>query len=362
VDCLSSPLENVEANLMLNTWSFTRFGDGRLLWPEYLQAQAAGYTITLIPEDTLALESDNSPFGAFGVPHANLIYMDYASMSRAGGVHFAGHLHSPYDTLDRAIEQADTFVAMAKAAVLAASSDVNAFRTHPTPIHRAVFVGTQTEIAHLTTAWHIDMSMAFVNAGYDVDYLPYGEALTADSIQDATVVIALPSADYPSLRYQTDTLYDTAWMEADADVLQAYVENGGTLLLTNSAIIPNFVGMIIDFNEDWSDQNILASRFGVTYIEDLLGGIFTSAGDSPLFEKSRSITAIEKSGIAFEIESGEVLATSEGENAMAEVPFGAGRVLVIADLQVFMGSLWGEEPANLTFWNNLTRYPLYPLQ
>lgn len=52
--------------------------------------------------------------------------------------------------------------------------------------------------------------------------------------------------------------------EAELAVLEAYAADGGLLVLTDSARRLK-CGYILEENEDWSDANAQATRFGVTY-------------------------------------------------------------------------------------------------
>ena len=43
IDMLSHPLDGIDAELTLVTWSYGRLGDDRLLWPDYLAEASADH-------------------------------------------------------------------------------------------------------------------------------------------------------------------------------------------------------------------------------------------------------------------------------------------------------------------------------
>ena len=84
-------------------------------------------------------------------------------------------------------------------------------------------------------------------------------------------MVVLPVLDLPTPEGE-DSLYDEAWTEGEMEALEAYVAGGGLLVLTNSRHRLKYGTQGLDPNEDWSDANALASRFGVTYQEGTLTG------------------------------------------------------------------------------------------
>jgi len=54
------------------------------------------------------------PLPGFGVPNANLIYKNDREMEQAGSIHYASHVHDPYDTLDLVREMGDVLEQMAR--------------------------------------------------------------------------------------------------------------------------------------------------------------------------------------------------------------------------------------------------------
>lgn len=353
IDCLSRPLDGIDAHLTLETWSYGRLGDDRLPWPETLAELERSRGLALVPEASSWIASDNSSFAAYNVPNANLIYMDTAEMDAQGGVHYAGHLHDPYDTSELAAQMGDVLVQMAQVALDAALTvppDPTAFRTVPTPEQRALFVGSHTEPAHMAPTWLVDLGMALGMEGYDVDLIPYGDSFGAAELEDAAFVVALPVADYASSAGSVDE----AWTEEEISALENYVTEGGLLVLTNSAHRLKYTNRVLDANEDWPGQNDLAARFGVRFLDEPIAASEARVtADHPLVAGIQVLALARGNALSFEISSGQVLARADERPVVALVPFGKGEVLVLGDLGL-LGS--AGEPLNLRFWRSLGSY------
>ena len=54
------------------------------------------------------------------VANADLIYMDLQAMEATGSLHYAAHIHDPYDTVELARDKADVLEQMAHVALTAA--------------------------------------------------------------------------------------------------------------------------------------------------------------------------------------------------------------------------------------------------
>jgi hypothetical protein len=362
IDSLARPLDGISADLCLVTWSHGRLGDERLAWPDYLISAASEHGVTVGAENHYYIYSDNAGFGGFDVPNADLIYTNHQKMEAAGGIHYASHMHDPYDTVDLAREVADILEEMAVVvltAALEAPWDISDVRVTPRPDRRAVFVASHTESTHMTPVALIDLGMALSWEGFDVDLIPYGQPLTDADLEGADLVVVLPVVDYPSPEGDA-SLYDESWSEKEIATLETYVDAGGLLVLTNSAYRLKYGNRPLDPNEDWGDMNALAERFGISYQE---GGLSTTQayteGGSPLVEGIEVLEMAEANGVPFSLagaSESRVLAQADGEPAVALVDYGqnGGEVLVLADVGI-LGATWGP-PANLTFWRNLARY------
>jgi hypothetical protein len=166
----------------------------------------------------------------------------------------------------------------------------------------------------------------------------------------------LPVVDYPSPEGDLD-LYDEAWSEEEIAALEAYVAEGGLLVLTNSAHRLKYNNSVLDPNEDWSDANDLATRFGITYHSGALSSTEAQTeGGSPLVEGVETLELAGTNGLSFSLAEGQVLAQADGDVVAALVDHGqgGGQVLVLADVGMLGHD--GGEPTNLSFWRNLARY------
>jgi hypothetical protein len=359
IDCLTHPLDGISADLVLTTWPYGRLGDPRATWPNYLSQVAARRGVQTVAAADYDIHSDNNSFGGFDVPHAYLIYVNREAMAEVGGVHFAAHIHDPYDTIDLAREVGDVLEQMAHVALAAAldtAQETPNLRVTPPSYRRALFVASHTEAVHMTPSHLTDLGMALAMAGFDVDLVPYGQAVTPADLAGVDLAVALPVVDYPSPDGDPD-LYDEAWSEKEIAALEAYVAGGGLLVLTNSRHRLVYLNRTMEANEDWPDANPLAERFGITYQDGaLLGTKARTEGGSPLVEQIGVLEIAGGNGLPFSLSEGQVLARMDGEPVVALVDYGTqgGQVLVLADVGI-LGAVWGE-PANLPFWQNLARY------
>jgi len=99
MDCLGHPLDGIDNDIWLETWSSQVFGNDRLLWPGYLAGLAADHGITTRLADFHELVSDNSSFAGYGVPNANMVFIN---PNQPYEVHYANHFHDPYDSIELA--------------------------------------------------------------------------------------------------------------------------------------------------------------------------------------------------------------------------------------------------------------------
>ncbi len=362
MDMLCHPLEGIDAYLNIITWSYGRLGDDRLTWPDYLSQAAERQGISTYPSGHYGIESDNSAFAGFDVPNANLIYMNYPEMASLGGVHYGCHIHDPYDTVDLAREEGDVLEQMARvvlSAALETGQEAPELRVAPRPDRRVLFVSSHTESVHMAPTTFTDLGMAFAWSGFDVDMVPYGQAVTASDLEDTDLVVVLPVLDYPSLE-EDPAAYDEAWGPGEVEALRAYVDGGGMLVLTNSANRVKYNNQVLDSNEDWGDVNVLAEHFGISYQDHgLTATTAGTEGGSSLLGGVPSLALAKNNGVPFTVRDtakAQVLALAGGEPAMALVDSGGagGQVLILAD--VGMLATDGGEPANLDFWLNLAEY------
>ena len=355
-DCLTRPLDGIEGHLYAETWPYGRFGDPSLTWPDAVSQTAGRRGIDVRPFAVYGVVSDNSGFSAYDVPNANFIFMNPYQMSE---VHYDGHLHDPYDTVELAREQGATLESMARVvltAALDAGHGTASLRVTPQPDRRALFVASHTEAPHMTPAALTDLSMALAWEGLDVDTVPYGSPVVASDLADAAMVVALPVHDYPSEAGDVSR-YDEAWSADEVATLEAYALDGGLLVIVNTRNRLRFSNQVLEPNEDWPDANDLAGRFGVTFVDGTMASATATRNVShPLMEGVPSLRVVVNNSVRFTLAGGQVLARIGSEPVVALVNVGTrgGQVLVLGDLGLLGSDVSG--PANLAFWRNLARY------
>ena len=359
IDCLTRPLEGVKADLVLETWSYGRQGDKSIPWPEYLSEIGHKWGVETVPQNEYTFHSDNGGFAGFGVPNANMIYKGDA-MRRYGAIHYAAHIHDPYDTVETAREMGDVLEDMARialAAVLETDRENAPPRVAPEADLRALFVASHTEAPMMTPIGLTDLSQTLALAGFDVDLIPYGQAVTAAEMEQTDLVFVLPVVDYPSQRGDT-AVYDEVWGEAEMQAIEDYVSGGGLLVLANSASRLKFANRMVDDNEDWRSLNALSERFGISY---RFGTVYErlfwlEKNTHPLIERVPYQELLPGNSVPIRMEEGQVLAWADGKVVIGLVDFGdaGGQVLALADLGL-LGNDAGM-PRGLKLWQNLAQY------
>ncbi len=350
-DCLGHPLDGIANSINLETGSYGFLGDPRLTWPDYLSGASAQRGITTVPVDLTGVIDDNSSYAGYDVPNLNMIFMDPTPEVE---VHYANHLHDPYDTVELAALEADVFEDMVRLMLIAATqagADAPHLRVTPEPDRRAVFVASHTEGAHMSPSGLAEFGMTLAWEGFDVDTVPYGRPVTSADLEDADLVVVLPVHDYPSPAAD-QSLYDEAWTADEIDALEGYVLDGGILVLTNSAHRLKYMNLVYETNEDWPDQNALAQRFGVTFTgETLTGEVASPAGSHPLSRRQGSLRMAPDNAVSFSAAQGETVYHVSFDPVVSTVDHGAGQVVVLGDLGILGNRL--ETPQNVAFWQNL---------
>jgi hypothetical protein len=359
IDCLTRPLDGIDAHLTLTTWSYGRLGDDRLTWPNYLAEIAHQLGVETVPRNDYSFHSDNGVFAGFDVPNANLSY-EGAGMQRFGPIPYAAHVHDPYETVELAQEMGDVLAGMARVALVAAlqvGREEAPLRVAPLPDRRALFIASHTEALVMTPIGFTDLGQSLAMAGFDVDLIPYGQMVTPADLEDTALVVVLPVVDYPSQRGDL-SVYDEAWSENEVEALQTYVADGGLLVLTNSAQRLKIGSQVVDFNEDWRNLNALAERFGISY---RFGTVFeklfwVEKKSHPLVEGISLMRLLPGNVVPLRLNEGQVLAWADGRIVIGLVDHGSagGQVLALADVGLLGNdSGW---PPSLGFWQNLAQY------
>jgi len=359
IDCLTHPLDGVKADLTLATWSYGRQGDNSVPWPDYLSGIAGQWGVETVPLDEYTFHSDNGGFAGFGVPNANMIY-EGAAMKRYGVIHYASHIHDPYETVELAREVGDVLEEMARVALAAAletSSENAPRRAAPEPDLRALFIASHTEAPMMTPIGLTDLGQTLALAGFDVDLIPYGQAVTATDLEDTALVFVPPVVDFPSQRGDP-SVYDEVWSEDEVQAIEDYVARGGLLVLANSTHRLKFSNYMVDDNEDWRSLNALSERFGISYrfgtVYETL--FWVEKNSHPLVERVSYMKLLPGNSVPIRLEEGQVLAWAEGKIVIALVDYGdaGGQVLALADASL-LGNGAGM-PRSLKLWQNLAEY------
>ena len=140
----------------------------------------------------------------------------------------------------------------------------------------------------------------------------------------------------------------------------AYVEQGGLLVLTNSANRIQLFGLVFDVNEDRGDANALSENFGALFEDGTLSSSNARPeGKHPLMINQSSLILIENNGVPFTMQNGETLASANGKPVVGLIDYGkaGGQVLVLADVGILdFASLEPTERDNFEFLRNLARY------
>jgi len=331
--------------------SYASYGDPGLPFTDYLSRKAEAYRIPIEAViDSEYFASDDGPFYGF-VPAVRFAFGNQAIGER---------FHTPYDTLESVWDQGgvmEQLVVMALITALEMPMEAPDLRLTPAPQRRALIVATHTEVLQMTPPLLLHLDRALAWEGFDVDVIPYGQSFTSADLADADLVVVLPVIDYPS-NDGDPTLYDEQWRAEEIELLVGYVEQGGFLVLTNSAN-RLLLGRVAEPNEDWEDVNALAAPFGIRYEEAPFGTILASVtGSHPITEDLSELVLAADNGLPITLQGGLVLAEVQGQTAVGLVDYGGagGQVLVLSDL----GSLDLYNPRaeqdNLDFLRNLARY------
>ena len=345
VDCLTSPLDDMPATITL---AFSHYVSSQLEedpLASYLMNRAGELDIPayLIYEQ---MASDNGSLTAFNVSNVDIIYESYEMYEIFGGPWYAGHLHDPYDTVERVVEVQDIYKSMGKLALSGAFIPLDfqqaAFEDGPVQ-KQALFLMNQTEASQMSAAAFFDLSADLINAGYEINVIPYGEELESSDLEGIDLVVVPPVYD---LQISEETYagytpvngYDAGWTESEAGVIYDYAHNGGTLMIMNSAFRLKLGEAFYDFNEDWQDLNVLTDAFGVTFTEQ---GTGREQMNAAIDGKEYILSLSSENTVFFTAPAESVLAGTADEASLAEVAVGSGRVIVLGDLMVIRTAYGG---------------------
>ena len=358
MDCLGEPMDGNSSSITMFLTSYGRFGDERLPISDFLTDAVTDQGITLDRYVEYGLIADNSNFDIFNVPNFDLLYLnDSVWRTKGSGYsHYANHFHDPYETVERVREVGDKFVEMTKVMLTAALETGKTqpnLRVTSAPEQRALIVGSHTESINLITAMLRELGMALAWEGFDVDMIPYGQAITTADLKNVGIVVLPPTLDYPGPHNEN-------WSESEIALLTEYVLTGGLLLVTNTSYNYSTKIPLDENNEDSRKINTLLEPMGISFKHGKIGGdkdeIAKAVVDHPLTENSTYLTYNKIFGVPFSMESGLELIRADYKTIVGLIDYGeqGGQVLVIADMGILQADSVGAK--NLEFIKNIARY------
>jgi hypothetical protein len=356
MDGLGHPLDGRTSKITMMTTSYGRFGDDRLPMPDFLSKAVASQGLSLDQLVEYGLIADNSNFDAFNVPNVFLGYINASEWRTRGSgyIHYSNHFHDPYETVDLAREVDAAFVGMTKVMLSAALETGRAqpkLRVTPTETHRALFVASHTEAANIATSMLRELGMALAWEGFDVDLIPYGQAITRSDLKDVSIIVLPPTLDYPGK-------HNEKWGEAEIALLESYVAEGGLLVVTNSSCNYAIKRCLDDINEDRRSLNALLEPMGVAFMYGggLSDAIALAITEHPLTANASYLSFYDSQGVPFRMKNGLELIRAAARPIVGLLDYGSqgGQVLVIADLGILQVDSMGAK--NMEFLKNIARY------
>jgi hypothetical protein len=353
MDGLGSPLDGIDCHITMTLASYDRFGDNRLLLPDFLSNAVAPHGIILDPHIEHAVDSDHNNFETFDVPNLNLMYVNTNILqNRVPPVHFYVHWHDPYDDMERARGMGNEFVNMTKVMLAAALEIGNIqpdLRVTPIPDRRALIVASHTESFGITFLRELGAALSW--EGFDVDLIPYGQAITPAELKDVGIVILPPALNSP--RHAPEV-----WSENERSTLKGYVENGGFLVVVNSGYDYASTIMHNSLNQDKRSANSLLEPMGIRFKFGGAGNNSTAlaAVEHPLTLDATYLTLRGDNSVRFDMKTGSVLVHSAGSPLVGLVDYGTkgGQVLVIGELGLLQAA--SQSSKNMEFVKNIAAY------
>ncbi len=336
VDCLTRPLENLNGviNLSFSNYLTQKLSDDPLA--KYLTSQATGMDFETA-STYWPYSSDNGNFTAFNIPNVNIVFEDEAMSKVYGGVWYSGQLHSPYDTVERVAEMKPVFEQMGRLALSGVFNPLEdqGFRSSPQN-KKALFIASHTEAPQMSPAGLPFFGISLVEAGYELNVLPFGSQLTEENLEGVDLVVVLPPYDYPA-NADTDAAYDVGWTSEEAEAINDYTQDGGVVLVVNSGYRVKYFNRLTEVNEDWSELNVLTEPWGVRFFT--VGGGSNSVR-AVLNGEDVYMNIMKENAVRFTAPGSAILAGAAEDAYLAELKVGSGRVIILADYTAL-----GENPA-----------------
>ena len=359
IDCLTRPLDGVQARVQIAFWNGSWRNETLTPWAEYIRnaAMLEGIDTGSI---IMNLASDNSNFQGFGVPNTDIILDGDDEMESIGGTWYGGHIHDPYDTVELARDVRQQFSDMATIALRAAllPEIIPPFSDEVATNARVVFFASHNESGYMTPVGLSGLGEALRANGYEMDIIPYGIPVVSSDLENADMVVVLPTFDF----YDEDppaTTFDEVWSEDEIHIISEYVGQGGMLVITNSAFSLGYYNATEYRNEDLTDANALGTIFGFEYTPEWIRENWVEVSSNhQLMTDVTNLVWAHENAVPFQLESGEILVSSSGRNIIVLIPVGTrgGEILLLADLAIL-----GTENSGLLneeFVRNLLEYGL----
>jgi hypothetical protein len=354
MDALGLPLEGKPTSTTMLLASYDRFGDERLLLPDFLSNTVANQKISLDAFVEHGIDSDNNNFEAFDVPNLDLVNINVSEFKRATRpIHFSSHWHDPYETVEKVLPAADAFVDMTKV-MLAAALEIGRLqpnlRVTPAPTRRALIIASHTESFGITTLRELGAALSW--EGFDVDLIPYGQAIRAEDLEQTDVLMLPPALNSPGRPIEV-------WSETEITLLQGYVADGGLLVVLNSTCEYASTICFTSRNLNARAANPLLEPMGIKFG---LGGAGSddnamAVSEHPLTLNAPYLSLDGGNAVYFRMETGQVLFQAASLLPLVGlVDYGEldGQVLVIAETGLLRDN--GASGRNIDFIKNIARY------
>lgn len=354
MDCLGLPLDGRTSQITMVLASYDRFGADRLLLPDFLSNAVAAQGMSLDRYIEYGVDSDHNNFEAFDVPNIDLLYLNKNDLEKSSRpIHYYNHWHEPYETADRVLAVGDVFVDMTKV-LLAAALEIGRLqpelRVTPVQTQRALIVASHTEAFGITVLRELGTALSC--EGFDVDLIPYGQSVTPPDLENVGVIVLPPALNSPGSSPEV-------WSESEIAVLRGYVEDGGLLVVINSANGYASTLNLSSPNLSARSANALLEPMGIRFMFGGLGSddSAVSISDHPLTSNSNYLTLQGGNTVAFSMKNGQALFLAVSRRPLVGlVDYGkhGGQILVIAEVGLVQTSTGGAK--NIQFVKNIAHF------
>ena len=354
MDCLGLPLDGRTSQITMVLASYDRFGDERLLLPDFLSNAVTAQGVSLDRYIEYGVDSDHNNFEAFNVPNIDLLYLNKSDLENGSRpIHYYNHWHEPYETADRVRAVGDVFVDMTKV-LLAAALEIGRLqpelRVTPVQTRRALIVASHTESFGITVLRELGTALSW--EGFDVDLIPYGQTVTPGDLENVGIIVLPPALNSPGSSPEV-------WSESEIAALRGYVEDGGLLVVINSANGYASTLNLSSPNLSARSANALLEPMGIKFMFGGLGSddSAVAVSDHPLTSNATYLTLQGGNTVAFSMKNGQALFHAVSRRPLVGlVDYGeqGGQILVIAEMGLVQTSTGGAK--NIQFVINIAHY------